>query len=78
MQTIPLVLKLICLGMWPIEIFMFVLEICRKKNLENAPLSVNYNETERRVKFGFQYLRMAYIAFTIIIAGSLILIFTIK
>lgn len=77
-QTIPLVLKLICLGMWPIEIFMFVLEICRKKNLENAPLQVNYNEAERRVKFGLQYLRKAYIAFTVIIVGSIVLIFTVK
>jgi hypothetical protein len=78
MQTIPLVLKLICLGMWPIEIFMFVLEICRKKNLENAPLNVNYNETERRAMFGLQYLRLAYIAFTLIVVGSLVLIFTVK
>ena len=64
--------------MWPIEIFMFVLEICRKKNLENAPLNVNYNESERRAKFGLQYLRLAYIAITIIVAASIVLIFTVK
>ena len=32
---VPLFVKAVCLCMWPIEIFMFIAEMCRKQNAEH-------------------------------------------
>jgi len=29
---VPLILKVVCLVMWPIELFMFIAEMCRKQS----------------------------------------------
>ena len=38
LQTIAFIVKLVCFAMWPLEIFIFVIEMCRKQNLEHAPI----------------------------------------
>jgi len=75
---VPLIMKIVCFGMWPFEIGLVICEICRKSDPDNAHLAVTFSEKEKRIQFGLSYLRIAYVSFTVMVIAFLAMFFTLK
>jgi len=79
-ETISMTVKLVnMLIIWPLEFFMFMVELYMKKNLERAGLRANtINEASRRKDYGTKYQTISHTTLLIIIVATAILTFFIE
>ena len=64
---------------WPLEFFMFLIELYRKNNVERAGLkNNNINEASRRKDYGSRYYTISHFSHLIIVVAVAILSFVIK